>query len=372
MAHKILEMFGFDTDPIIGLDISSTAIKLMQLSKKGDQVRIEAFAIEPLEPGVVIEKNIINRERVVEAIQAVVKKAKVTSKKVCVCIPSSSSISKILKMSADLNDKEIGNEIQLEAERYIPYSLDEINLDYTVVGPVESKSQVKDEEAHASMVYVLLAVSKIEVIDNMKDLLAEADLVPAIIDIDSMAMMRAFEGIAKKLPGQTKRKIIALFDIGATITTMNVINQNQIIYTREQAFGGQHLVDEIENRYGLTYDEALLALKFQDLPDDYTMEILEPFKQSVAQQVSRFCQFFFSSGDYTNIDYIYITGGVSSLPGLDTLIQSKLQVKTFMANPVGDFLVPANINMDAFKRDVNRLMVCCGLALRNIYPNDKH
>lgn len=357
MANKVLELFGFDPDPIIGLDIGSTGIKAMELSKKGDQIKVERYAIEPLEPGIVSERNIVNKEKVITAIKELFKKNKITTKKVCVSIPSSASITRNIKMNGDLNDKEIGSEIELEAEKYIPYALDEINLDYTVTGPIEG-----DE----GLVNVLLVVSKMENVDNIEVLIGAAGLVPTIIDVDTFAIERAFDLVISKLPAQGRQKVIAVFDIGATTTTLNVFDKQKVIYTREQPFGGQLLIDEIQNRYGLTYDEAIVGFQFQNLPDDYYMEILEPFKQTVAQQISRFCQFFFSAGDYSAVDYVFLTGGGSALPGLESLVQTKLQVKTFSSNPFGDMLIPRHINMDAFKRDMPRLMSCCGLALRNL------
>lgn len=358
MAKKnILEMFGLDTTPIMGLDISSSAIKLLELTKHGDQIRVERYAMEPLEPGIVVERNIINKERVIAAIKALIEKNKIHGKKVSVSIPNSACITKTIKMNAELNDKEIGSEIELEAEKYIPYPLDEVNMDYTVVGPSD-----KDE----GMVDVLLVASKVENADNLEEVLLAAGLVPAIIDVDSFAIAGAFDIVINNLPAQARSKVLAIFDIGATTTTLNVFNNKKHIYTREQSFGGQQLIDEIQHRYGLTYEEAIVAFQFQELPDDYTMEILEPFKQSVAQQVNRFCQYFFSSGDFSAIDYVFLTGGVSAITGIENLIQNKIQTKTFIANPFADFVIPRHINADTFKRDIPRLMMCCGLALRNI------
>jgi type IV pilus assembly protein PilM len=357
VKKNILEMFGLDTTPIMGLDICATAIKLLELSKQDEQIKVERYAIEPLEPGVVVERNILNKERVIEAIKNLISKNKIVSRKVNVSIPSSACISKVLKMNADLSDREIGAEIELEAERYIPYPLDEVNMDYTVLGPVE---------AEEGMVNVLLVASKLENVDNIEEIITEAGLVPAIIDIDSYAIEAAFELVVKKMPAQVRQKVLAVFDIGATATTLNVFNQQRLVHSREQSFGGQQIIDEIQHRYGLTYEEAIVAFQFQDLPDDYTMEILEPFKQTVAQQINRFCQFFFSAGEYAAIDYIFLTGGISTINGLDSIIQNKTQTKTFLANPFSDFLIPRHVNVENFKRDMPRLMNCCGLALRNI------
>jgi len=352
--NQILELFGIDTDPILGIDIGSTAIKVLQVGMVGGQIKITNYAIEPLEPGIVIEKNIIDRDRVIAAIREAVNKSGATTKKVCVSISNSMSITRTIKMGADLTDKDIGSEIELEAERYIPYKLNEINLDYKVIGPSEDPD----------LVNVILVASKSENVLNIVNIMTDAGLTVTVVDIDSFAIGRAFELVINKLPAAGKGKIIALFDIGATLTTLNIFKDNLIIYTREQSFGSQQLIDEIQSVYGLTYQEAIQAMKYQNLPKDFNFEVLGPFKQTIVQQISRFCQFFFSSGDFASLDYIFLTGGCSAIYGLDQLIQDKLQVKTFTADPF------AGITGIEIKPDAPRLMKCFGLALRSLTEND--
>ena len=288
MGNPLLKLLGISMDPILGLDISSSAVKLVELGMKEQQYYVEHYAIEPLPPGAVVEKNIQNKANVVQAVEKVVKKSGVTSRSVCTSVPSSLAITRIIQLNATFTDKEIGNEIELEADRYIPYALDEVNLDYEVLGQSTVSEQLVD---------VLLAVSKTENIDARVELLAEAGLEINIIDVDAFAMERAFELVAKQLPEHGRGKIAALVDIGATMTTLHIFKDLRSIYTREQAFGGQQLTDEIQNRYGLNFDEAVLARKYGDLPDNYNTEVLEPFKETIAQQINRACQFFFSSGD---------------------------------------------------------------------------
>ncbi len=356
-SYNIMELLGFDTGPIIGLDIGASAVKVLQLGKHGDRIRVENFAIEQLEPGVVRERNIVDRDRVVAAIKSVIKKSGVKTQKICVSISNSMAITKVLKMAADLSDKDIGGEIEIEAGKHIPYPLSEINLDYTVLGPIENS---------AGMMNVLLVASKADNINNISGLVIDAGLNPSIVDIDAYAIARSFDLVSRKLPAQGKNKIIAIFDIGATITTMNVLENENVIYMRDQTFGSQQLIDEIQNIYGLTYEEAILSLRYENLPKDFYPEILDPFKHLVAQQISRFCQFFFSAGAKNTIDYIFLTGGFSSAFGLDKVIQDKLQFKTFVAHPFDDMVLANHINKDEFKNAMPQLMKCCGLALHNI------
>ncbi len=362
-SERVMEFFGIDRDPVVGIDIGSTSIKLMQVGRNGNAIVIENFAIQPLEPGWIVEKNIINREKVIEGLIAITKKSGITTRKVCAAVSSSMVITKVLKMSSDLSDKEIGNEIEIDSDKYIPYPLSEVNLDYCTMGPIEGSE---------GMINVLLAASKSDNIELISTLLKEAGLKPSIIDVDSFAMMRAFESVSKKLPGQGKDKLIALFDIGATLTTLTIFDNDRVVYSREQAFGSQQLIDEIQNVYGLNYDEAIIAMRYEDLPKDFYHEVLDPFKQTIAQQISRFCQFFFSAGDYSSIDYVFLTGGCSAILGLDHVVQNKLQIKTFVANPFTDITFSPNVNKEMFKDDMPRLLKCYGLALRNLDKNDSN
>ncbi len=352
-----MEYFGFDTDPIVGLDIGSSAVKVMQLSKVNDRLCVEHFAMEPLAPGVILEKNIVDRQKVVDAIKAVVAKAGIKSQKICVALSNAVAITKVIKVAASLNDKEIGSEIELEAGKIIPYPISEINMDYVVLGPVANIE---------SMVHVLVVASKTDNVDAISTILIDAGLTPVIIDIDSYAVARAFELVAQKLPAQAQNTIIAIFDIGATMTTLTVLDNMQVVFMREQAFGSQQLIDEIQNIYGLTYEEALVAMRYETLPKDYYREVLEPFKLTITQQISRACQFFISGGDYSAIDYVFLTGGCTEIFGIEKTVQDKLQIKTFIANPCDDLQLSSNINKDEFKTASERLMKCCGLAMRGL------
>lgn len=351
------EFFGLDAGPMIGLDIGSTAVKLLKMSKHHDRIRVENFAVVPLAPGIVLENNITNQDTVVSAIQLAIKNSGIKTFKACISIPNSMAVTKVVQMARGLTDKEIASEIEIDSNKYIPYPLSEINLDYVVLGPKEDNQEINN---------VLVVATKSENIDNLVRIVVSAGLVPTIVDIDGYAVARAFELMKNKLPAHGQNKIIAIVDIGATLTTLNIIDQDNVVYMREQAFGSQQLIDEIQNIYGLNYDEAILAMRYENLPKDFYLEVLEPFKQTVAQQIERFCQFFFAAGEYHTIDYIFLTGGCAGIFGLDKVIQDRLQIKTFVANPFDDLTLASNINKDAFNEVSLRLMKCCGLALRNI------
>lgn len=341
---------------IIGLDISTTAVKLLELSKNGDQYRVESYAVEPLPPNSVIEKNISDVEGVGEAIKHVVKRSGTRAKHAAAAVAGSAVITKIITMQAGLSDQDMAADIQNEADQYIPYPLEEVNLDFEVLGPTEGNEEQVD---------VLLAASRSENVEVRADAITLGGLIPKVIDVEAYAMENACRLIASQMPGEGMDATIAVIDIGATMTTLNVLHDLKTIYTREQVFGGKQLTEEIQRRYGLSYEEAGMAKRQGGLPDNYVPEVLEPFKEAMAQQVSRSLQFFFSSSHYNTVDHILLAGGSASIAGVDELIQEKLNVPTSIANPFVNMTLASKIKAQVLSNDAPALMIACGLALRS-------
>lgn len=342
--------------PILGLDISTTAVKLVELSKSGDRYRVESYAVEPLPPNSVIEKNISDVEAVGAAIRRAVKRAGSHAKDVAVAVAGSAVITKVISMPASLSDDDMESQIQLEADQYIPYPLEEVNLDFEVLGPSADNPERVD---------VLLAACRSENVDVRVDSVELAGLTAKVVDVEAYAMENAFSLIADQMPDEGIDKNIAVVDIGATMTTLNVLHDRKTIYTREQVFGGKQLTEEIQRRYGLSYEEAGMAKRQGGLPDNYIPEVLEPFKEAMAQQVSRSLQFFFSSSQYNSVDYLVLAGGSSSISGVDSLIEQKLGVPTMVANPFNNMGISSRIKPQVLVNDAPALMIACGLALRS-------
>ncbi|MGE0079964.1 MAG: pilus assembly protein PilM [Thiohalomonadaceae bacterium] len=351
-----LPTFKRSSPPILGLDISTTAVKLLELSKSGQRYRVESYAVEPLPANSVVEKNISDMEGVGEAIRRAVKKSGTRTKLAAAAVSGSAVITKVISMPANLSEDDMEAQIQLEADQYIPYPLEEVNIDFEVLGPS------KDE---ADRVDVLLAASRSENVDVRVAAIELAGLTAKIIDVEAYAMENAFALIADQMPDKGVGKTIAVVDVGATMTTLNVLHDLKTIYTREQVFGGKQLTEEIQRRYGLSYEEAGMAKRQGGLPDNYVPEVLEPFKEAMAMQVSRSLQFFFSSSQYNQVDYIVLAGGSSSIPGVSELIESKLGIATSVANPFTNMAVAPRIKAQILNNDAPALMIACGLALRS-------
>lgn len=195
--------------------------------------------------------------------------------------------------------------------------------------------------------------------------LALAGLTAKVVEIEAYAMERACGLLAEQLGDGEENLTVAVVDIGATMTTLSVLHNNQTIYTREQMFGGKQLTDEIQRRYGLPVEEAGRAKKHGGLPDDYEREVLNPFKDAVVQQVLRSLQFFFAAGQYSHVDYIVLAGGGSSITGLEQLVQEKTGTRTLLANPFSNMTLSHKVNAGALASDAPSLMIACGLAMRS-------
>lgn len=347
---------GRNKPTILGLDISTTAVKLLELSMSGNRYRVESYAVEPLPPNSVIEKNISDVDGVGEAIKRAVKRSGTRVKYAAAAVAGSSVITKVISMPASLSDNEMESQIQLEADQYIPYPLEEVNLDFEVIAPTEDDPERVD---------VLLAASRSENVDVRVDALELAGLQAKVIDVEAYAMENAFSLLKEQMPDNGLDKTIAVIDIGATMTTLNILHDLKTIYTREQVFGGKQLTEEIQRRYGLSYEEAGMAKRQGGLPDNYVPEVLEPFKEAMAQQVSRSLQFFFSSSQYNSVDHIVLAGGSSSIAGVDELIEQNQGVPTTVANPFSNMIISPKIKAQVLSNDAPALMIACGLAMRS-------
>ncbi|MDH5446818.1 MAG: pilus assembly protein PilM [Gammaproteobacteria bacterium] len=349
-------LFVPKSPPLVGLDISSTAIKLLELGKSGDRYRVESYTVEPLPPNSVIEKNISDVEAVGEAIKRAVKRSGTRCKHAVAAVAGSAVITKVIAMPADLTEDELEQQIMLEADQYIPYPLEEVNLDFEVLGPSENDPERVD---------VLLAASRSENVDVRVAAIELGGLKPRIIDVEAYAMENAFNLIVNQLPDQGMGMTVAIIDVGSTMTTLNVIHDLKTIYTREQVFGGKQLTEEIQRRYGLSFEEAGMAKRQGGLPDNYVPEVLEPFKEAMTQQVSRSLQFFFSSSAYNSVDYIVLAGGSSMIDGIDEVIANKIGVPTIIANPFTQMTIASRVKAQSLTNDAPSLMIGCGLAMRN-------
>ncbi len=346
---------------MLGLDISSTSVKLLELSRSGGEYKVESYGVEPLPENAVVEKNISDVEGVGEAIARLVDRCKTKVKLAAVAVAGSAVITKTIEMNADLSEDEMENQLQVEADQYIPYPLEEVALDFEVQGP----SPRAEEQ-----VEVLIAACRRENVEMREAALELGGLKAKVVDIEAHCMQRSFELVRSQFADgageeEDDDSVIAIVDIGATMTTLSVLTAGGAPYTREQLFGGKQLTEEIQRRYSLSVEEAGLAKKQGGLPDDYETEVLQPFKEAVVQQVTRSLQFFYSSSAYDDVDHIILAGGTSSIEGLAEMVAAKLGTPCSIANPFVNMGLSTRVNEANLTNDAPAMMIACGLALRS-------
>lgn len=352
----MVSLFRRANTPLLGIDISSTSVKLLELSRTGGRYRVESYAVEPLPPNSVVEKNITDAELVGEAIRRAVAKSGTKTKTAACAVAGSAVITKIITMPAELSEDEMESQIQIEADQYIPYPLEEISLDFQVLQASEHEPDKVD---------VMLAASRSDNVDIRVAALGVGGLTAKVVDVEAFALENAMQLLVESNELIADSHVVAIMDVGATTSTLSVLEDSKIIYTREQSFGGRQLTDEIQRRYGLSYEEAGLAKRQGGLPDNYHPEVLQPFMESMAQEVNRALQFFYSSSQVGAVDHVVIAGGCASIDGIDTLIQSKIDTTVTIANPFKNMTVSSRVKAEALANDAPALMIACGLALRS-------
>ena len=340
---------------LIGVDISPTAVKLLQLSQRGGRYRVEHYAVEPLPPNAVVEKGIVEVEAVGDAIRRALARSGAKTRAAAAAVAGSAVITKIVPMQADLSEEDMEAQIQVEANQYIPYPIEEVSLDFEVLGPVKD---------NPDMVNVLLAASRTENVDLRIAALDLGGLAAKTMDVEAFAMENAFKLVADQL-SVPKDAFVAVIDVGATMTTLIVLRNQRTIYSREQVFGGKQLTDEVMRRYGLCYEEAGLAKRQGGLPESYEIEVLEPFKEAMVQQISRLLQFFFAGSEYSRVDQIVLAGGCASITGVADMVEEQLGVPCVVANPLANMSPSSRVQAQTLAQDAPALMIACGLAMRS-------
>ncbi|MBE0438421.1 MAG: pilus assembly protein PilM [Gammaproteobacteria bacterium] len=350
-------MFGRKKSPLLGIDISSSVVKVIELSHKNGKYTVEAYSVEPLPLNSVIEGRIENVEEVAGALKRAIKRSNTKAKEAAVAVSANSAITKIISFPADLSEREMEEQIMLEADNYIPYPLEEVRLDFEVLGTSAIDSNAVD---------VLLAASRSENVDARTDVIEQAGLKAKLVDVEAYTIENAFSLIAEQMPNHGQGLTVAVVDVGATVTTLHVLVDGKIVFTREQTFGGRMLTEDIERHYGMSYQEAGRAKKENNLPDDYGPKVLEPFKRSMTTTVSRALQFFFSaSTQYQSIDHIVLSGGCASINGVDAMIEEDTGTSTSIANPFSDMILGPKVKKQALSNDAPSMLIACGLAMRS-------
>lgn len=349
-------LFGGGGKELLGLDISSSSVKLLELSRRGQRFQVEAYAIEPLPANAVSDKQISDPGLVGESILRAINRSGTRTKNVAVGVAGASVITKIIQLTGNLSESDMEEQIKAQADQYIPYPIEEVNLDFQVLGDSDHQPRSAD---------VLLAACRKEQVESRCAAVELAGLNPKVVDIEAYALENSCQFLQYQMPDRGADKTVAIVDMGANSTSLIVLHDMQTIYTRDQAFGGKQLTEEIMRQFGVSFEEAGKAKKFGNLPENYESEVLPTFVSDMAQQIDRSLQFFFAaSGKHSTIDQIILGGGCSQIPGADQAIAERLQIPTVLAKPFASMTVAAKARPSALATDESAMLIAAGLAFR--------
>ncbi|KTD23724.1 pilus assembly protein PilM [Legionella israelensis] len=342
---------------ILGIDVSSTSVKILEISGEAPNYQLNAYASELL-PEKAVEANVIKDvDAVAGCIKRATSRAKFSTKLAAAAVPDSAVINKVIQINEGLNDEEMEELVVMEADKYIPYPIDEINIDFEILGPSAKNSTMLD---------VLIVASRAENVSNRAEVLTQAGLEAKIVDVESYAVERAVQLIAPDLPAEGVDKVIAVIDVGANYTHLFVLHGMKTVFSREEEFGARLLIESLAQRYEMTYEQALEAYMQNQLLEDYKETVLEPFQEMMLLQVKRTLQFFYSTSNHGFVDHILLAGGLARQEGLVDLIQQQLGVPTTIANPFKHMQLGKMLNSEVLNKEAPALLVACGLALRSI------
>lgn len=341
--------------PLLVLDISSSGVRLLELSKAGVSYRVERYGFESLPVNAVVEKNVSDVKAVGQAIRRVVQNAKSITTDVAIAVAGSAAITKTIEMPVNMSEDDRRNTIAAESSKYLPIPLDKLVFDFEV-----QRISPRDNE----LVEVLLAACLREIVDRRIEAVALGGLQVRVVDLEVHCVTRAYRLIAKQLDRESD-EVVAIVDFGASMLTMSVLTGAGAPYTRVELFGGYQLTKEIRNRYDLTLEQAESAKMLGSLPADYQGDVLHPFREAAAERIESMLTSFYADSRFDAVDRIVLSGGSASLDGLAPVISLKLGTPTTIANPFADMKLSPNINASALRNDAPALMLACGLAMRS-------
>ena len=343
--------------PMLGIDISASAVKLLEIKAGRNRLSVESYAVVPMPAGAIVDKTIASVDAVGESIKQAVAKSRTKNKLAAVAVSGTSVITKVIPMSAGFTELELEEQIQVEASQHIPFSIEDVVMDFEVLGESPDDPEQVD---------VMLAASRSEIVDNFVAAIDVAGLEAKVVDVESFAADNALALMVQESMPDIQDGVVAVADIGSLATSFSVMQSLVTIHSREQPFGGLQLTEEIQKRYGLSFEEAGNAKKQGGLPDNYGPEVLEPFKETMVQQVGRAQQFFFSSCAVESIDHLVLAGGCATIPGVAALMEEKLGVPTSIADPFSNMSIASKVSADKLAKDAPAMLVATGLSLRGV------
>lgn len=344
----------FEKEDYIGVDISDSAVKVLSLASAGHSYQVKGCAIVPLPMNAIIDNVINDLEAVGRTILDAKRKAGITATKAVIALPTPLVMSGVIPCNVDFTEKDIEAKIWNEAAHIMPYSLEEISLDFHVLG-----ASAEDE----LMVDVLYVAARSDEVARRVELLRLAELEAKVVDVDSYAIARTVKWVSGKIPDAGKGKVIAVVDIGATATSLTVLKDFNVIFSLEERFGGRQLTLQIQEKYNLPFAEAGRIKKEGYPAETHETDVLGIFRDTLVAHVKRTLQFFFSTGTISSIDYLLLAGGTVSTPGLTTVLQKEINAPVILVNPFEEMNFETEEDKDFAYKNATSLMLTLGIAL---------
>ena len=349
-------MFASKKD-IIGIDVGSSAVKIVRLRPSRGSYHLENIGILPLNPEAIVDNTIMDSAAIIDAIQNLLASMKIKTKRIATSVSGHSVI--IRKISLPLmTEDELDASIQWEAEQYIPFDISEVNIDFQILGP---------DEKDPSQMNVMLVAAKKDFVDDYLAVFTEAGLEPMVMDIDCFAVENMFDFNYGFVEGE----VVALIDLGAAATSVNVLKGEVSVFTRDIQAGGNLLSQELQKRLGISSDEAEQAKlgrrDFGDVEEDTIDEILNDAVENLVQEVQRSLDFFSATSSEERISKVYLTGGVSGSNKVLETLEERLGIPIERVNPFRNL----TINQKEFDAEYLEAIgpmfsVATGLAMRKV------
>ncbi|WP_055732941.1 type IV pilus assembly protein PilM [Agarivorans gilvus] len=342
---------------LLGIDFGSSTIKGLLLSKSSKGLKVEAVAEVDTPTGALVDNQVVSPEEITESLRELKRKLPSRNRQVATAVAGSHVITKVIYMDSSLSALELETQVELEAENSIPFPIDEISLDFEVLGVNESEPTRNN---------VLLSAARTEAVSIRAEVLANADFEAKIVDVESHALGRAWNYLLHQQDEEfDPQKVIALVDIGETTLNFAILNKGEVVYNRAQNFGGAQYTQQIASFYSLSVEEAKEMKVSGRLPENYEIDVFAQFVNGVIQNVRRQISLFLSSSGYKTIDAIALSGGSALSDELVFQMQSDLEMPVLKAQPFHDCAVDRSIDREKLRHEGGKYMVALGLALRS-------
>lgn len=347
-------MFGArKKNKLVGVDIGESSIKLVQVARKGNMYNVERIAIEPLDRGLFVERTILDTAQVGSVIYRALERNGFSAKQAVACVNYGDIIAKRLYVRADLNPQELEQWIEFEVDKFVPFPVSELNMDYQFVGE-------KDEDGRREM--QVIACRK-QTIDNLVSCIESATLEPAAVDVVYQALSRARGKVVEPEADTGVISLSMIIDIGVSSTRFYVCDVDEVVYQRDEPFGGGYLISEMAAEFSMSEDAAHMAIYQNDLPSGYQKKIVKPYLDWLLREIERAILAFEASSVKGQISTILLAGGSARLAGLDSIIHESVRLDVRVLDP---FSAP---NVDVTLKDSDvwslapHLAQACGLAM---------